>query len=92
LLFRCRPSLRGHNEEFEGVLHWWWVLGIMEESSEKLILESDRGAPKRGSPNDWGWEINVDAFPVRMISLLWIFCHKWIVSLHNTSLIIYWSD
>jgi hypothetical protein len=28
-------------------------------------------------------------FPIRMVSLLWIFCHKRIISLHNTSLIKY---
>jgi hypothetical protein len=63
----------------------------MEGFPESRLVESGQGAPRTGSSNNGGREINVDSFSIRLVLLLWIFCDKRIVSLHNRWLIRYWS-
>jgi hypothetical protein len=57
--------------------------------SERMLVESGRGAPGMSSSNDRSREINVDSFlnpnGFAIVNLL----PKGIVSLHNTSLIRY---
>jgi hypothetical protein len=77
--------------ELDGVLPWRWVPGIMRKFPERMLIESGRRAPRTGSSNGRGREINIDNFPIWMVWLLRIVCHKRIVSLHNTSLIRYWD-
>jgi hypothetical protein len=82
----------GTAEELDGVLHWWWVLGSMEEFPETMLLKSGRGAPRTGSSNDRGREINVDCFFNPSSFIVVDLLSQENNFMHNTSLIRYWSQ
>jgi hypothetical protein len=92
LLFRCRSSPREHNGGT-----WHGSTLVTSPGYYGRIFRKDVGwvwtrssqngfAKGRGPRNECS-----ECFPIRMVSPLWIFCRKWIVSLLNISLIRYWS-
>jgi hypothetical protein len=90
-LFRYPPSLRGYS----GGTGRSSTL-VMSPGYHGRIFRKDFGwvwtmSSQNGFVKWSGREINVDGFPIQMVSLLWIFCHKGIVSVHKISSIRHWS-
>jgi hypothetical protein len=60
--FAAGRAWEGTAEKLNGVLQWEWVLDIMEEFPERMLIEAGWRAPRTDSSNNRGREINVDNF------------------------------
>jgi hypothetical protein len=65
----------------------YWAL--QKNSLKRCWLSLDEELPEPVRPMIGAEKSMLTVFSIRMVSILWIFCHKRIVSVHNTSLIRY---